>query len=240
MARPTVYTWPAAVTTAVCLAQGKLAAGNLIINGTLAVTASAPDANAVTPYAIWPGISRTVSLTTGGGANLSGVNFTIKGTYKGAVQSETRVGPNNNTVFTTALFDTVTSVSIDATLGGGVTVSVGSGTTGQTQWFEYNHNASVCAMTVVVIVTGTINYTFQATLDPVGPQFASPNVFQPIYTMISQTASEALPLGVYAVNVSGGTDSPIYAPTPVKHCNILVNSATTGTLVATFMQQGVT
>src|SRR5690349_5948872 len=208
MARPTVYTWPAASTTAVCAAQGKLAAGNLVINGSLAVTSSAPDANSVQAYAIWPAISRTVSLTTTGGANLSAVNFTIKGTYRGAAQSETRVGPNNNTVFTTALFDTVTSVSVDATLGGGNTVSVGSGTTGQTQWFEYNHNTSVCAMMVAVIVTGTINYTFQGTLDRIGPNNATPNTFQPIYTMISQTASEALPVGVYGVAV-GGTTTPI-------------------------------
>ena len=240
MARPTVYTWPAASVNSVCLAQNLLAAGNLILNGALVVTASAPNANAVTPYAIWPGISRTVSLTIGGGVNLSGVNFTITGTYRGAVYVETIAGPNNNTVYTTGFYDTVTQVAISATLGAGHNVSVGSGTTGQTQWYEYNHNASVCAMMVAVIVTGTINYTFQATLDPVAPTMPTPNTFQPIYTMISQTASEALPLGVYAVSVSGGTDSPIYAPTPVKHCNILVNSATTGTLAVTFMQQGVT
>ena len=93
----------AASTTAVALAQQLAgAARNMVLTGTAVNDGS----NMVT----------TVTLTST--ANFSGVNFTITGTDEsGAVITETRAGPNNNTVTTTDAFLTVTSIVTNAALG---------------------------------------------------------------------------------------------------------------------------
>ena len=99
------------------------------------------------------GISRTVSLTSAG--NLSALNFTITGTYLGQVISETRTGPNANTVYTTKVFDSVTKISVDGAVG--TAVSVGTGLTGHTQYYNFDYNSKINSSTVQVIVIGTIN-----------------------------------------------------------------------------------
>lgn len=213
MAIPAVFTWPAADTQAISATQTLAGAGNLLINGTLAQTLTGGS-----PYVIFPNISRTVSLTSVN--NLSSVNFTITGTYRGAVQTETRAGPNNNTVFTTALFDSVTSVS---TNGAVTAVSAGSGTTGQTQWYNFNYHASYPYISAQVIVTGTpnITYSWTVTLDDIQTN-ASPATFTPVAALTAATTTQ---LGSFAA--------------PIRYCNIQISASTTGSLVATFLQQGI-
>lgn len=213
MAIPAVFIWPAADTQAISATQTLGAAGGLLINGTLAQTLTGGS-----PYVIFPGISRTVSLTSVN--NLSGVNFTITGTYRGAVQTETRAGPNNNTVFTTALFDSVTSIT---TSGAATAVSAGSGTTGQTQWYNYNYHAIYPSISAQIIVTGSpnITYSWSFTLDDIQTN-ASPATFTPVAALTAATTSQFGALS-----------------NPVRFCCIQVTAATTGSLVATFLQQGI-
>ncbi len=64
---------------------------------------------------------RKVTVYSGG--NLSALTFTIAGTDKdGATLSENITGPNNTTVTTTGYFQTVTSVSVGATIGTNVEI----------------------------------------------------------------------------------------------------------------------
>lgn len=218
MAIPAVFTWPAANTQAICATQTLGAAGSLTINGTLAQTITGGP-----PYVIFPGISRTVSLTSTN--DLSGVNFTITGTYRGSVQTQTIAGPNNNTVYTTAtypnFFDSVTSIT---TNGAAAAVSVGTGTLGFTHWYNFNYHATYPAISSQVIVTGTpnITYTWNVTLDDIQSN-ASPATFAPVTAMTTATTSQ---LGL--IN------------TPIRYCAIQITAATTGSLVATFLQQGIT
>lgn len=209
MADQAVFTWPAANTTAIASVQTLAGAGSIVIDGPLVPLTY--------NYAVFPGISRTVSLTSAN--NLSAVNVTITGLYRGAAQSQTIAGPNANTVYTTSLFDTVTSVTTDAAV---TAMSVGSGTTGQTHWWTYNKHATVCAFAAQVVVTGTINYSFQTTLDDVQTN-ATPTVFTPIVAMTAATT-----------NQFAGT---IF---PTLFSNIIINSSAGGSLVATFLQQGIT
>lgn len=213
MAIPAVFTWPAAATQAISATQTLAGAGNLLINGTLAQTLTGGS-----PYVIFPNISRTVSLTSVN--NLSGVNFTITGTYRGAAQTETRVGPNNNTVYTTALFDSITSIS---TNGAAAAVSAGSGTTGQTQWYNFNYHAIYPSMSAQIVVTGSpnITYSWTFTLDDIQTN-ASPATFTPVASLTGATTSQ---FGAFS--------------DPVRFCCIQVSAATTGSLVATFLQQGI-
>jgi len=75
-------------------------------------------------------MATTVTLTSAG--NISGVNFTITGTDEnGDAVTETRVGPNANTVTTTEAFLTVTQVSVDAAVG--TNTSVGFSATSTTK-----------------------------------------------------------------------------------------------------------
>ncbi len=213
MARRVVFTWPAANATGVAALQTLVAASSLSINGGLAI----PFNGISTPnFVQFSGISRTISITSTN--DLSAVHFTITGTYRNAPQTETRIGPNNATVLTTALFDTVTSVTTDAAAAA---VSIGSGTTGQTHWKNSNFQSTVVNMSIEVVVTGTITYSFITTLDEV-QRIAAPTTFSPIAAMTAATTNQ---LGNY-LNATA-------------YSAIQITAATTGSLVATFIEQGI-
>lgn len=227
MSNPKIFNWPAPSTTAVALGQTLGGAGVLVLNGGLVNTGQP------IPQAVFAGISRTVSLTST--ANLSGRNFSIYGTYNGAIISETRTGPNNNTVETTAIFDTVTAVSVDGAVA--TNVSVGTGTTGHTHWYKYNYHASVYGFGVQVVVANTINYTFQSTLDDVQTN-SSPTAFATINNMSSATTSQIGGNAILNLTETGG-NYQAFVPIPFNYCRVLINSSTNGSLVATYIQQGI-
>lgn len=235
MAKPVVFNWTAANTTDVCLLQTTTGAGSLVINGNLTSNTTgiprSPYASNPAGYsATFIGCSRTVSVTST--ANNSGINVTITGILNSASKTETIAGPNNTTVYTTGLFDTVTGVSVNgATAGGGI--SVGSGSTGQTHWHGYDFYVPYAATTVTVAITGTINYTFQATLDDVNT-VANPDIIAG--TVLPQAGNaQAFVLALNSATASGFG----YFNYPVRYMNILVNSSAGGSLTATFIQQGI-
>lgn len=223
MSKPVVYNWPAANTTAICALQDTAGAANLILNGSLIVP------NYLSPIAVFVGISRTVSLTSLN--NLAASNFTISGTLNGQAVSETRAGPNNNTVYTTQLFDSVTSVSVNGAVNG---ISVGSGTTGRTHWFSNNYHSTVLGMSVQVVVANTITYSFQTTLDDV-QTIATPTVFSGIVIPQANNAQ------AFTTVMSAATATAMAGYLwPTRYSSILISAATDGSLVATFLQQGIT
>lgn len=208
MAIPAVFTWPVLDTQAISLTQTLGAAGNLLINGNLSFNSSV----------ILQGIGRTVSLTSVG--DNSGVNFTITGTRYTRPVVETITGPNANTVYTTNFFDTITSISVDAAV---TAVSAGTGTTGETNWYNSNYHATVLGMTIQVVATAIITYSFQTTLDDVQIN-STPTVATPVVNLTAATNTQ---IGFY-------NNSTRYSK-----LSITVSNAT-GSLVATFLQQGIT
>lgn len=212
MANITVINWPAPDTQAVSLTQASVAAGNLLINGTLANKSGFG-----APKATFVGIYRKVTLTSA--ADYSGVNFTITGTYQGQTISEVLAGPNTTTVSSVNLYDSVTSISAAGAFPPS-TISAGTGTTGATHWFNSNNQSTVANMAIQAEVTGTINYSFQTTLDDV--QTATPVTFTPIVAMTAATASQ---LAGYSV--------------PTLYSRIAINSSTNGAVLCTFLQQGI-
>lgn len=239
MARPTKYVWPVEDNQAVCLPQQLGAAGNLIINGTLSVNeqiVGGTNSSLTSNYfANFPGITRAVSITSTG--DLSGINFTITG-YIDSVRtaSVTIAGPNNSTVSTAtvpAYFTKVTSVTASAAVG--TNVSVGTGTVGYTLWFRNDYNRIKSDLTVFVdVVAGTINYTFETTLDDVD-SVAAPNVFDPIDGVSIPTIPAATPMGGATTTIV----SNYFWPTNASRIHIN-SSDGTGTLVVYFLQQGIT
>lgn len=207
-----MYNWPLPDTQAICLTQSRTGSGALIVNGFLTINDVQPG------NAIFPGITRTVSLKSVN--NLSAINVTINGTLNGAPQSETRAGPNNNTVETTKIFDSVTSVTTSGTV---TAMSVGSGTKGRTHWFKFDYNRHISAVAVQAVIAGTIDYTLNLTLDDVQTN-ASPTVFAPIMAFTGATTNQFASLGITSFN----------------YANLTINSSgTDGALVGTLLQTGI-
>jgi hypothetical protein len=209
MANPMIYNWPTPTTQAISQTQTLGSAGNLMINGSLAGGGQV----------IFMGFARTVSLTST--SNLSAVNFTITGTINGITITDVIAGPNNNTIESDLIFDTVLSI---ATSAAAANVSAGIGTTGRTQWFHHFHNNISPDFSVQVSLISLINYSFVTTLTDVKFNLtANIPLFTPIPAMTTATINQ---LGSYTV--------------PSRSSAIQVNTSnSTGSFTAIFIQQGV-
>lgn len=120
MSRTLQYIFPVANTADVCALQTTAGAGNLLLNGRLA-----GGANGEVSFISY-GYSRSISITSTG--NISGRTFTITGTQNGVTITENIAGPNNNTVYSTLIYDVITSVAVNGAVA--TAVSIGSGYTG--------------------------------------------------------------------------------------------------------------
>ncbi len=160
MVYPTTYTFQPAANGYICAAQQVTGAAAMILNGT-GVDVNSAAINSPRMTLTGSGFERKVSLTSSG--TTSGVNFTIVGTnIRGAAVTETIAGPVVNTVYTTANFYTVTSVTTSATLG--TNVSIGIGTTGQSQWYKVDYNKTPVNIGMGQTVSGTdLTYTIVQT-----------------------------------------------------------------------------
>lgn len=225
MAREAVYNWAAPDKSAICALQTIAGAGSLLINGTLSALVP-PYAST---YAVNLGnISRKVSITSpAGGPNLAGVNFTIVGTnYTNTPVSETLAGPGANaTVQTTAIFKTVTSVSVSAAVTG-LGVSLGTGNAGTTDWFWVDHYTAVenLGLRAALSAPGAVDYSFDATLNDVERDVAygrTPDTFSPVAAM------------------TGPATTSQFAQTsqPMRFCRFTI-SATAGSATFRILQQG--
>lgn len=132
MAQNTVYKWPVQNTQAVCKTQDANAGDELVLNGTMAEIGSAEISF------IRTGVSRSVSIHSVD--DLSGVNFTVTGMQNGGRITQEFVGPNNATVWSDEVFDTITSVSVDQNV---TNVQVGTGTKGFLPIISASPNFSV-------------------------------------------------------------------------------------------------
>jgi len=215
MPRPKSYAWPAPDADGICLAQTTAGAGAFVINGALLDKQATMQGVA---RVVLPGIQRTVSITCA--ADISAVNFTITGTdLRGAAVTETLAGPDTTptTVETTAEFHTITSVTVDDAVGTNVTV--GTGTTGQTNWMVLDYFISPFNVGLGVTVTGTIDYDVQYTFDDV-----------------QATAS---PVAFTHPDLDGKTSSADgNFAFPCRAVQMLINSSTNGTAVFTVAQAG--
>lgn len=223
MARPIQITFPAADADGICLSQTTAGATALIINGALKDLAATMQQ--VTRAVMGVGIERPVTLTSTG--NLSGIQFTIVGTdVNGTAVSEDLAGPSNNTVATTALYNTVTSITPDGAVGTAITA--GSGTTGQTKWLMSNLNIQPVNLSVYVAVTTTASVTVQDT--PVDLQATAPSSTVPASTQIFNHPTLAAITGSASSNYA-------YPPRYVRA--VMNSSSGNGAFELTIIQAGV-
>lgn len=105
------------------------------------------------------GLAHQIAIVSA--ANLSAITFTLTGTdADGVTLTEAVTGPNATTVESTGYFRTVTSIAISATLGAN-TVDLGWADEFVTPTIQLNTYAQ--GVSGNVDVTGTIDYTVQAT-----------------------------------------------------------------------------
>lgn len=105
------------------------------------------------------GLAHQINITSA--ANLSAITFTLTGTdADGVALVEAVTGPNATTVESTEYFRTVTSIAISATLGAN-TVDLGWVDEFVTPTIPLNTYANGASCNVDI--TGTIDYTMQAT-----------------------------------------------------------------------------
>lgn len=202
------WVWPAPDDDGICTSQTLGAAGALSIDGALLdVNLQWRTGN---KHAVMAAsrLERVVSLTSTG--NLSGVNFTITGidsNYQAV--TETRAGPNNSTVETTATFMRVYSVTANGAVG--TAVKVGSGTTGFTGWFPVNTLVTPTDIGLGLVLANTINVTVQHTFRDVlaGDTVASTDIFSHS-SLVSKTSSAdgnyAYPPAAFRAKVNSSTD----------------------------------
>lgn len=207
--QPVIYNWTVPSTTAVAALQNLGAAGSLVLNGSL----STGSGNIYIPNMV-----RAISLTSTN--NLSGVNFTINGSSYGTAISETIAGPNNNTVQTTEIFDTVTSITTNGAVNA---VSAGIGSIGSTPWMWVDCNKMVLNVAVNVYAVGTINYTLQTTIVQEGDVLSGVGTLSPVTALTNATASQGSSFSI-----------------PCTHARIYINSSgANGVIQAQFLQQGI-
>ena len=138
------FTLQAVSATSVAALQTKGSAGTL----TLASTATTD------------GMAHQLTLTSTG--NISAVNFTFIGTdADGRAVTEVLAGPNNNTVTTTKYYQNITSISNSAAVGTNTSAGIAALAAGPS---VIGDRFSIDS-TVMVVLTGTVNYTIQYSND---------------------------------------------------------------------------
>ena len=169
----TQYIFPDASTQDVCFYQDTTGMVNLIINGNLA--------NNGTVSFITNGYSRQLSFTSIN--NLSATNFTIYGFQNGVEISEVVAGPNNNTVYSTLVYDVVTAVT---TSGAVAQVAVGTGYNGFFTLINPN-------------LVGLTNFNYNFTL---GSKYSSNVIGTTIYGTLNNIANNGTTFAnIIATNV---------------------------------------
>lgn len=169
------------------------AAGDLTLDGAFVVSGVAE-----------LGPQRLVTFESAG--DISAANFTVVGTDDtGNPVTETIAGPNATTVSTAVNFNTVTQVSSDAAFA--TDVEVGTSGVGASQEIPLDQNISPFAVSLGIVISGTIDVTSQFTFDDVFADNSGPHTW---FDHSDQT------------NVTANDEAAIISP--VKAVRLLTNS----------------
>lgn len=172
---------------------------------------------------------RNVVLTAN--ATLVGLTtFTITGNTVSGVQSETIAG-FATTATSVNQYIGIPTISYTnlALLSPIINVTAGTGTTGTTPWINLNYYSKISQVAVQAVVTGTITYSVNQTLD---------NVIHPNNAYLEQVPTPAaFPV---STALTAATTSQIGTLIqPVTGVQLVVSASTGGSLRFTVLQQGV-
>lgn len=188
-------------------------AGAITLNGTLVVAGVAVLDS-----------PRRILFTSG--TSDTGITFTVVGTNSsGNPLTETITG-GATVASTTQDFKTVSSVTHSGSVAG--TLTIGTSGVGSSSWLNIDQAANPVNFTLAVVVTGTINYSCEFTLDD--PNVLAAGVFP---TALTTAAIMPAALVGAVANQSG------LLVTPVWGVRLTQNSFTNpGTAIMTMVQAG--
>jgi len=214
MAQPrfaTVGPLATASATNIRTASGVLAAGALVLNGSLVSGGTAT-----------LDVARRVLFTTTADETTKTVTL-VGANWSGSPIGETLTLVNNTTVASVLDYKTLSSVTVSAALTGNL--SIGTTTVAGSNWVQFDHYC-VGGVAIQCVVTGTVNYTVQQTLDDPN---SSVNPVLPAAVTWFSSADTAV-VGATASQQSNYMFAPVWA-------RVLLNSGT-GSVAATFVPLG--
>lgn len=177
------------------------AAGNLTLNGTT-----------VTGGVATLDTQRQILITQA--ADETGHNFTVYGTVNDGLTSTTEVvaGSSGASVHTVQSFKTVTRIAISAAATGAV--QVGTNGVGTTPWQIMNWDVTPINIGLAVIVTGTVNYTVQYTMEDPSGTYPNGTALPTAFTITALAAKAATldsslttPVAAIQLQINSGTGS---------------------------------
>lgn len=189
----------AADNNGICEGQTPLAGGDLDLDGIL-VTDGVADLTS----------QRQVLFTFA--ADETGRTFVVYGTDDQGISISESVAGTATTAVTLLNYNTVTRITIDAASAGALTV--GTNGVGATPWQIVNWHVAPMNFGFAGLVTGTVNYTVQYTMEDPGGTYPNgseiPTAFN-ITDLASKSADTAAgwttPIAAWRVQVNSGTGS---------------------------------
>jgi hypothetical protein len=184
---------------------------------------------------IFPNFARNITLSSTG--NLSLLTFTIVGTDQyGNVIDEGIVGPNADSVTSVNQYHTIARIYAN---GNYDALTIGSATTGTSQWIKVNTFNIDPNITIATEVTGAVNYSFFQTIDQLEQVTnISSNIGQGS-TLSYVVDSTPVTYPVTATLTAATTKQLYTMTTPTMAIQVVVNSSTAGTLTVNILQQGI-
>lgn len=144
-------------------------------------------------------------------ADETGRTFVVYGTVEGGAAIQETVAGTATTAVTTQDFLTVTRITIDAASAGAI--EVGTNGVGSSPWQIVNWHVSPINLGIACLVTGTVNFTWQYTLEdpsgnyPNGTALPTPFDLSALASKSADTASSVTtPLAAWRITVNSGTD----------------------------------
>jgi hypothetical protein len=201
--RPAQFIFSAADRDGIAAAQTTAGAVALALNGALALPRQPWNSGPV--GFMGAGVNRTLSLYSTG--NLSGINFTIVGLdASGNAVTEVLAGPNNTTVYSVNLYNTILSVTPNGAVA--TAVEAGSGTTGATNWYAVDYYLDPANIGLWLKISGTISVTVQLTPDAFLQTTTAPSTFNHAYlTTVTADAASALTYPAQGIRMLVGSST---------------------------------
>lgn len=223
----------AAVANGIAQSQTPGAAGNLTLNGSLVVPGPTLFQGVTyTNYAAMD-VARRISIASAGAD--SAVIFTVRGFNRDLQPlTETVTGVATPTAVQTANdFLIVTSVGVSGATAGAITV--GTNSVASSAWVLTNIYVSSWALSVAVLVAGTVNYSIEQTYDDLNAAISTPLEG---FVVEHNSAVPPVPWSIAATaNLTSSIEAQ-YPDKPVMAVRVTLNSGT-GSVAFWVMQSGI-
>src|SRR5271157_5117701 len=122
--------------------------------------------DAIIGYSVpFPGFFRKIRISSSN--DISALTFHVSGTYAGQLLTEDIAGPNATNADSVNFYDNILSITVTGVAATYNDVNIGLGLSGGLSFFNYSWREPLNALSIQVIIAGTINYSGGFTLQEV-------------------------------------------------------------------------